>query len=76
MCVYLTFTLSPDLDERLVLRALFFPDLCRPTLASPLHSKQYMFFAKNPSVQSLCNPRRILQGFSWGCIVIVLKGSF
>ena len=42
----------------------------------PLHAKQYRFFKKNRPVQTLCNPRRTLQGFSWGCIVIVLKGSF
>ena len=41
-----------------------------------LNSKQYRFFKKNPLVQSPCNPRRTLAGFSWGCMVIVLKGSF
>ena len=28
---------------------------------------------KKPLAQSPCNPRRTLQGFSWGCMVIVLK---
>ena len=41
-----------------------------------IHSKQYRFFKKNPPVQSPRNPRRTLQGFSWGCMVIVLKGCF
>ena len=27
----------------------------------------YRLYKKNPSVQSPCNPRRTLQGFSWGC---------
>ena len=40
-----------------------------------LHSKQYSFFKKNLSVLLPCNPRRTLQGFFWGCMVIVLKGS-
>ena len=37
------------------------------------HSKQYRFCKKNPSVLLPRNPRR---RFSWGCMVIVLKGSF
>ena len=41
-----------------------------------VHSKQYWFFRRNPSVLIPCNPRRTLAGFSWGCMVIVLKGSF
>ena len=40
------------------------------------HSKQYRFFRSNPSVLSPCNPRRALQGFSLGFMVIVLKGYF
>ena len=40
------------------------------------HSKQYRFFSRNLSVLSPCNPRRTLAWFSWGCMVIVLKGSF
>ena len=38
-----------------------------------VHSKQYRFFKKNPSVLFPCNPRRILQGFSRGCMVIFSK---
>ena len=41
-----------------------------------IHSKQYRFFKKKPSVLLPCNPWRTLQGFSRGCMVIVLKGSF
>ena len=40
------------------------------------YSKQYRFFGRNPSVLFPCNPRRTLAGFFWGCMVIVLKGSF
>ena len=36
----------------------------------------YRFFKKNPPVLLPCSPRRALQGFSWGCMVIVLNGSF
>ena len=43
---------------------------------SIIHSKQYRFNKRNPSVQSPCNPRKTLAGFTWGCMVIVLKGSF
>ena len=39
-------------------------------------SKQYRFFKKNHSVPSPCNPRKTLQGFSRGCMVIVLNASF
>ena len=42
-------------------------------IKSTMHSKQYRLFKKNPFVQSPCNPRKRL---SWGCMVIVLKGSF
>ena len=41
-----------------------------------INTKQYRFFEKKPSVLLPCNPRRTLQGFPWGCMVIVLKGSF
>ena len=41
-----------------------------------LHSKQYSFFRGNPSVLLPCNPRRTLAGFSWGCMVIVLRVVF
>ena len=41
-----------------------------------LHSEQYMFFKKKRSVLLPCKLRKTLQGFSWGCMVIVLKGSF
>ena len=41
-----------------------------------LHSKQNRFFRRNPSVLLTCSPRRTLAGFSWGCMLIVLKGSF
>ena len=41
-----------------------------------IHSKQYRSFRRSPSVLLPCNPRRTLEGFSWGCMVIVLKGSF
>ena len=41
-----------------------------------IHSKQYRFIRRNPSVLSPRNLRRTLAGFSWGCMVIVLKGSF
>ena len=41
-----------------------------PTLSS------IVFFRRNPSVLLQCNPRTTLAGFSWGCMVIVLKGSF
>ena len=40
-----------------------------------IHSKQYRFFNKNLSVLLPCNPKRTLQGFSWGCMVIVLHGK-
>ena len=41
-----------------------------------LHCKQYWFFRRNPSVLLPCHPRRTFAGFSWGYMVIVLKGSF
>ena len=41
-----------------------------------VHSKQYRLFKMNPSVLLPCNPRRTLQVFSRGCLVIVHKGSF
>ena len=41
-----------------------------------VHSKQYRFFRKNLSALLPCNPRRTLQRFSWGCMVLVRKGSF
>ena len=41
-----------------------------------VHSKKYRFYKKNLSVLLSCNPRRTLAGFSWGCMIIVLKGSF
>ena len=40
------------------------------------HSEQYWFFRRSPWVLLPCNPKRTLGGFSWGCMVIVLKGSF
>ena len=41
-----------------------------------VYSKQYWFFRRNPSVLIPINPRRTLAGFSWGCMVLVLKGSY
>ena len=38
-----------------------------------LHSKQYRFFRRKPSVLLPCDPRRTLAGFSGGRMVIVLR---
>ena len=41
-----------------------------------VHFKQYRFFINNLPLLLPCNPRRTLAGFSWGCMVIVMEGSF
>ena len=41
-----------------------------------VHSKQDRFLRRIPSVPLPCNPRRTLTGLSWGCMVIVINGSF
>ena len=51
-------------------------DISWDAVAAYIHSKQYKFFTRNPSVILSCNPRRTLAGFSWGCMVILLAVSF
>ena len=45
-------------------------------LQAMVHSKQYRFLRRNPWVLLPGNPWRTPAGFSWSCMVIVLRVSF